>query len=196
MHQEARHQEARAGGEGFARRQNSTRECSGWPRISMIAGFRRAAAASIVPNAFAAAALEHVDDLPGMSVHHCSHQFQPFTAEAATPGRGTFDLCDFLCLQNLHGPTPIQSESRQPQNEYCSLEESCPDGNVPVVLYGPKCDSLLTNEITQGSRASASAAVPGTRFITTERRRAAVRPSVRRSGCCAEASKLRRPLPG
>jgi hypothetical protein len=60
----------------------------------------------IVPNALTAAALEHVDDLPGVCVHHCSHKLQPFATEAAKPGRGTFDLGDFLCPIQLHGPLP------------------------------------------------------------------------------------------
>jgi len=56
-------------------------------------------AMSIVPDALTAAAFEHVDDLPGIDIHHCSDQLELFTAEAATPRRRTFDLCDFLCLE-------------------------------------------------------------------------------------------------
>ena len=65
-------------------------------------------AMSIVPDALTAAAFEHVDDLPGIDIHHCSDQLELFTAEAATPRRRTFDLCDFLCLEQLHGPLPSQ----------------------------------------------------------------------------------------
>jgi hypothetical protein len=57
------------------------------------------AAASIVPDALTAPAFEHVDDLPSVDIHHCSDKLQLFAAEAATPLRGTFDLCDFLCLE-------------------------------------------------------------------------------------------------
>ena len=99
--------------------------------------------ASTVPNALTAPAFEHLDDLPGVSVHHCSYQVQLVAAEAATPGRGTLNLSDFFRLKYLHGPTPIQSESRHLQTEYGSLEKSCRDGNLPVALCCPKWDSLL-----------------------------------------------------
>jgi hypothetical protein len=52
---------------------------------------------SIVPNALTAAAFEHVDHLPSLLVHDCSHKLQLFPAEATTPDRGTFYLSDFVC---------------------------------------------------------------------------------------------------